>query len=586
MSHPTTNPTAIRSPRGDRGLKTSLLRGAGFAFVASMALASSTFAQSRVTMPDTLPLDWFGFDVAAEGELAVVGAWRDDDAGPNTGTAHLVYMDARGDGTYLQKLSITDAAAGDRAGENVTIGAGYVASSLPGKPMARDDGSIVHGAVAIFRESNGIYVEAAILDDPARSDGDLFGASVAIHEDYILVGAPRDDQFAPDGGAVYVFMRNGSSWIRTQKLAPSDVGTHDYFGHDLAVAGARGVATAYNDDDRGVNAGAAYVLNLEAGQWSVGQKLLAREGTNFDLFGTAAAMTENTIVVSAPQNQDGDPDAVNDEGAAFVFEWSPTIEEWSETMTLRPGDPTAEHRFGIDVDINDSVIVVGASHADSGILNSGSAHIFRQTGRDWFEVTRHVSPNSQAYDYLGLTVAVGDSIVVGVPGASDLVSGGGAVDILPIPSKTTVWGDTFCHGPDRVGGFLRMGGEANTSSKCGRLTTAGSQSVSRDDLVFRAVDLPPYSKGILFLGQKQTSYSIGDGTFCVAGGRSSYQFVAKAASADGRLIQRHPIGRIENAVPGASAALIGLRFFAQIAYFDTTSRAWNATNAVVINFSN
>ncbi len=586
MSQSTNHPTVIRAAQGHRRLKTSLLRGVGFSFVASIALASPALSQSRVTMPDTLALDWFGYDVGAEGPLAVVGAWRDDDAGPNTGTAHLVYIDAQGEGTYLQKLSIADAAAGDRAGENVAIGAGYVASTLPGKAMPRTDGSLVHGAVAIFRDVNGIYVETALLDDPARSDGDLFGNSVAIHEDFILVGAPRDDEFAPDGGAVYVFKRNGSTWVRVQKLAPADIGTHDFFGHDLALSGEHAVATSYNDDDRGVNAGAAYVLDLDGSTWSVGQKLTAKEGSNFDLFGTAVAMTEDTIVISAPQNQDGDADAVNDEGAAFIYEWSSHIGQWSETMTLRPGDPSEEHRFGIDVAINDSVIVVGASHADSGILNSGSAHIFRQTGRDWFEVSRHVSPTSQAYDYLGLTVAVGDSIVVGVPGANDLKSGGGAIDILPLPAKNSLWGDSYCHGNERVGGFLRMGGNINSASTCGRLTTAGSQSVARDDLVFRAVDLPPFAKGILFLGQKRANYSIGDGPFCVAGGRSSYQFVTKVASSDGRLIQRHPIGRIESAIPGAAATLIGVRFFAQVAYYDSDRNAWNSTNAVVVDFSN
>ncbi len=581
-----TSQTPSRTAQGQRSLKTSLLRGAGFAFVASIALASPVFAQSRVTMPDTLPLDWFGYDVAAEGSLSVVGAWRDDDAGPNTGSAHLVYMDAAGSGTYLQKLSIADAAAGDRAGDNVAIGSGYIASTMPGKVLMRPDGTLVHGAVAIFRELNGVYVETTLLDDPARSDGDLFGSSVAIHEDFILVGAPRDDEFAPDGGAVYVFQRNGSTWIRTQKLRPADIGTHDYFGHDLAVAGDHAVATAYNDDDRGVNAGAAYVLDLDGASWSVGQKLTAKEGANFDLFGTAAAMIEDTIVISAPQNQDGDPDAVNDEGAAFVFEWSSTLQAWSETMVLRPGDPAPEHRFGIDIAIKDDVIVVGASHADSGILNSGSAHIFRQTSRDWFEVSRHVSPSSQAYDYLGLTVAIGDSIVIGVPGANDLSPGGGAVDIMPIPVKGSIWGQTYCHSNERVGGFLRMGGNINSVSTCARLTTAGSQSVSRDDLVFRAVDLPPLAKSILFLGEKRTNYSIGDGPFCVAGGRNAFQFTTKLASSDGRMIQRHPIGRIEAAIPGATAALVGTRYYAQVAYYDSSRSAWNSTNAIQLQFEN
>ncbi|MEM8709587.1 MAG: FG-GAP repeat protein, partial [Planctomycetota bacterium] len=470
------------------------------------ALVGQAGAQSRIVMPDAMPLDWFGYDVAARGQLSVVGAWRDDDAGADTGSAHLVFANESGDGAYLQKLMLDGAAAGDRAGENVAIGPDLVAVTAPGRELTRGDGTVIRGVVGIFARVGTGWGQVALLDHDSRTDGDLFGNSVAIEEGYILVGAPRDDDFAPDGGAVYVFQRGASSaeWSMTQKIAPSDVGTHDFFGHDLAVAGSHGVASAYNDDDNGVNAGAVYVLDRVGSSWSVGQKLTAREGTHFDLFGTSVAMIDETIVVGAPQNQDGDGAALDNEGAVFIFEWSPNISEWFETMTLRPGDPGTEHRFGIDVAIDDRVIVVGASHSDSGTLNSGSAHIFRQRHRDWFEVARHESPVSQAYDYLGLTVAVGDAIIVGVPGANDSRAGAGAIDVISAPSKGDLWGQTFCHANVRVGGFLRMGGTENSNATCARLTTAGSHSVSRDDLVLRTVGLPESAVSVLFLGQGRT----------------------------------------------------------------------------------
>lgn len=574
------------SAHAQRPLLTARLRAGGLLLSMAAVLAMPTSAQSRVSMPDAMPLDWFGYDVAASGPLTVVGAWRDDDMGPDTGSAHIVHTNNKTEGSYLQKLMLSDAAAGDRAGDSVAIGSDYVAVSFPGREMTRPDGSIVHGAVAIFMESGGRWAEVARLDDASRSDGDLFGNAIAIEDDFILVGAPRDDEFAPDGGAVYVYQRSGLTWLRTQKLRPADLGQHDYFGHDLALAGDHGVASAYNDDDRGVNAGAAYVLDRSGSTWSVGQKLTASEGMNFDLFGTSVAMTEDTIVVGAPQNQDGDPAAVTEEGAVFIFEWSPTISEWYETMTLRPGDPNPEHRFGIDVAIGNSAIVVGASHSDSGILNSGSAHIFRQRHRDWFEVTRHVSDTPEAYDYLGLSVAVGDAIVIGVPGASEFRAGAGAIDLVPVPSKSMNWGQSFCHADIPVGGFLRMGGEENSRARCARLTTAGSQSVSRDDLVLRAVGLPPLATGILYMGQKRTSYTVGDGVFCVRAGSSGFQFAKNNASADGRMIERHPISRIEAVIPGATSILVGRSYFAQVAYYDKTRNRWNTTNAVEIEFMN
>ena len=554
---------------------------------ASLLLAAPLGAVQgdRITAPDIAALDWFGYDIAVDGEIAVVGSWRDDDMGPNTGSAHIIHSDAAGTGTYVQKLSLSGGTAEDRAGLNVAIGHGIVAVSCPGRVVTRADGSQVTGAVGLFQEAGGVWLELDMLDDPSRSEGDLFGESVAIHENYILVGAPRDDEFAPDGGAVYVFERTASGWTRTQKLAPADVGTHDYFGHDMAVAGLRAVASSYNDDDRGVNAGAAYVLDLVGGAWRIGQKLTANEGSDFDLYGTSVAMIEDTIVISAPQNQDADDDAVNDEGAAFVYEWNNTAGQWTETMTLRPGDPSENHRFGIDVAMQDGVIVVGASHSDSGTLNSGSVHIFRQRHRDWFEVSRHVSATSQAYDYLGLSVAMGSVVFVGVPGANEGFAGAGAVDLVPL-GRTTIWGQSFCHSSQTVGGFKRMGGNANSAGTIGRLTTAGSNSYSRNDLVLRSVGLPAGSIGILLMGAKKENNTLGNGQFCLSSGGSGYRFRNRYATVDGRHIERKPFGRIEEAAPGASSILVGTRMYAQVAYWDTGAGTWNTTNALRIDVTN
>ncbi len=82
------------------------------------------------------------------------------------------------------------------------------------------------------------------------------------------------------------------------------------------------------------------------------------------------------------------------------------------------------------------------------------------------------------------------------------------------------------------------------------------------------------------------NYSIGDGPFCVAGGRSGYQFVKKRSTMDGRLIQRHPIGRIEDIAPGIASRMAGVTYYAQIAYYDTDNRAWNTTNAIQLDFTN
>lgn len=575
MSHYT------QSYPGSKGIGHSAVRWSLVA--ASIACAGSAAGQDRVAAPDGQALDWFGFDVAMSGDIAVVGSWRDDDAGADTGSAHLLRASGKEPTSYLQKLTLEDMSAGDRAGMNVAIGedGAIVCVTVPGRSAVRPDGSVMDGAVAVFADVGGYWEQVGLLDDPARSAGDLFGSGVAIDGDHILVGAPRDDDFAPDGGALYVFGKTDQGYSRLAKLAPNGVGIHDYFGHDVAAAGGRAVVSAYNDDDAGVNAGAAYALSRAGSVWSIQQKLVGSEGNALDLFGTCVAMTSDTIVVGAPQNEDLDDGASVNEGAAFVFEWSQALQRWQETFCLRPGNPNDEHRFGIDVAVSDTRIVVGASHSDAALLNSGSAHVFTRRARDRFELVRHVSAKPQSYDYLGLSVAAGrNAVVVGVPGANGTAVGTGAVDVIH-GSGSSSWASSFCHANGREGGFKNMGGATNSAGKLGRLCAIGSPSAFRDDLALRATGLPEGSYGILYMGGSDLRKPFGASMLCVSGGPTGYlRFPTEIITGHGRYVVRRPISRLENAVSGITAFMVDHPMYAQVLYFEPSTSTWNSTNAL------
>lgn len=551
------------------------------AAAAASILCVGAGAQERLVAPDAQALDWFGYDVAADGPYAAVGAWRDDDAGEATGAVHLVLAPGDAPPAHLQKLTLADGAAGDRFGETLALGDGgaLVVVAAPGKGRA----GAPTGAVVVFEAAGGPWVEVARLDAPGRSEGDRFGAGLGVQGDTVLVGAPRDDEFAPDGGALYVFGREAAGFVLLQKLAPADLGPHDYFGHDLALSGDRAVVTVYNDDDAGTNAGAAYVLERGGnGRWAFTQKLTGAEAGPFDLFGSSCALDGDTIVVGAPQNEDVDALARVDEGAAFVYEWSKRAGRWAETAVLRPGDPGDEHRFGIAVAVRGDVIAVGASHSDTGPVNAGSVHLFARRGRDRVEVHRHTAATPAAYDYLGLSVAIGaGAVVVGVPGAGDAAPGAGAVDVLSLAATPDPWASTFCHGHARVDGFRNMGGAPNSAGSLGRLAIVGSGLLGRDDMILRATGLPTGCYALLYVGGDAGTVQLQDGRFCVASGTlGQYRFPYELIGASGRHVVRRPMGRIEDSFPGRTAAMVGQDLYAQVLYYDLAVGAWNSTNAV------
>ena len=62
--------------------------------------------------------DWFGWSVATNGTTAIVGAYRDDDNGEDSGSAYLFDVAT---GQQIAKLLPYDGAANDRFGYSVAI---------------------------------------------------------------------------------------------------------------------------------------------------------------------------------------------------------------------------------------------------------------------------------------------------------------------------------------------------------------------------------------------------------------------------------------------------------------------------------
>ena len=90
---------------------------------------------------------------------------------------------------------------------------------------------------------------------------DYFG-KVSISGDYVIVGAPADDDVGTQSGSAYSFLRSGSSWSQKAKVTASDGAYADYFGHSVSISGNYTIVGAHNDDHSGKsNAGSAYIYH-------------------------------------------------------------------------------------------------------------------------------------------------------------------------------------------------------------------------------------------------------------------------------------------------------------------------------------
>ena len=90
------------------------------AIVAGPAWSATAQIEFKLTASDAAAGDEFGWSVSINGDYAIVGAYRDDDGGTNSGSAYIFKRD--GTSWSLQaKLTASDAAASAYFGVSVSI---------------------------------------------------------------------------------------------------------------------------------------------------------------------------------------------------------------------------------------------------------------------------------------------------------------------------------------------------------------------------------------------------------------------------------------------------------------------------------
>ncbi|NOT01042.1 MAG: PKD domain-containing protein [Phycisphaerales bacterium] len=367
----------------------------------------------NLTASDATAGDDFGRSMSVSGDTAVVGAHLDDDAGSNSGSAY-VFVRSEGVWTEQQELTASDAAAFDRFGNSVSVSGNTAVVGA----WRDDDAGSDSGSAYVFVRNGSVWTEHQKLTASDAGAVDFFGVSVSVSGNTAVVGAVHDDDAGSNSGSAYVFVRSGGVWTEQQKLTASDGEPRDEFGFSVSVSGDTAVVGARFDDDAcpsvlNCSAGSAYVFVRNGEVWTEQQKLTASDAASFDSFGVSVAVSGNTAVVGAVF----DADAGSNSGSAYVFVRSGSV--WTEQQKLTASDAAAGDLFGISVADSGDTAVVGASKncLQNPNCGSGSAYVFVRSGSVWTELRKLTAPDGAAGDEFGYSVSVsGDTAVVGAIG--------------------------------------------------------------------------------------------------------------------------------------------------------------------------
>jgi len=228
--------------------------GAAYIFEFEEGIWSET---AKLSPSDGASNDQFGISVSLRDDRALIGSWLDDDFGDFSGSAYIFDYDGVA-WTESIKITPSDSSAEEQFGYSVSLSANRALISA----RLDDVNGYRSGAAYIFDFDNSNWSEAAKLFPGAGDVNDFFGNAVSLSGDTAIVGAIYDSPGGQASGAAYRFELNQGTWDETASLSPSDSSTGDLLGEAVSIAGDYLVVGAPGEDDRGSQAGAAYVFDL------------------------------------------------------------------------------------------------------------------------------------------------------------------------------------------------------------------------------------------------------------------------------------------------------------------------------------
>jgi hypothetical protein len=298
--------------------------------------------------------DSFGTSVSIDGDTLAVSAVGEDSgwdnitnsttatANDNTSASGAVYVYKRTGSSWAQEAYIKAANSDNDSqfgfsvsldGDTIVVGAPYEDSDLTtitnGTTANDNVTSADSGAVYVYKRTGSNWAQEAYIKASNNSAADLFGYSVSIDNDTLVVGAyleSSDQRTITNGttaastdnsmagtGAVYVYKRSGSTWTQQAYIKAVNSNVSDNFGrsvsinNDTLVVGANledssqttvtNGTTAASDNDKSAS-GAVYVFTRNGSDiWTQDAYIKASNNDVNDNFGEVVSIDGDTIAL-------------------------------------------------------------------------------------------------------------------------------------------------------------------------------------------------------------------------------------------------------------------------------------------------
>ena len=267
--------------------------------------------------------------------------------------------------------------------------------------------------------------------------GEYLGWSADISQNLLAIGAPDQDSIGTgdpgQGGSVYVFSRQGGTWMEEAQIRPGTIDGRDEFGQWLSMDKDTLAIGAYADDSgaTGINGSAANVAGKENsgavyvyrrrfdGNWQQEAYIKSAAPDQDDEFGLRFALSGDVLAVGVPLEDAAvglgpEDNSQENSGAVYIFRRSETT--WEQEAYLKADNGEAGDEFGYSLAFDGNVLFVsargeaaasGADADDNTAPSSGAVYVFTRNNQSWEQSAYIKAPNADAGDQFGYRVVVG-----------------------------------------------------------------------------------------------------------------------------------------------------------------------------------
>ena len=268
----------------------------GAAFIFQFNVNSWVFMQ-KITDPAGAASDFFGFSVAVSGSDAVVSSIVDDvGAVVDQGSASIFHFNGN-NWVFVQKITDPTGAAGDAFGSSVALSGNFI---LVGSSQDDVGTNVDQGSACFFKLNGNNWVFNKKVTDITGNGSEVFGLSVSLSNNFAVIGAPVSSTAGGPPGAAFTFRLNGNNWDLMDKLTDPAGSLQSLFGNSVCLSGNFLIV---GDPFHGPSdAGSAIIYNRVGLQWQALQNIKDPQARPSDKFGNSVSIdgTGKRFLVGMP----------------------------------------------------------------------------------------------------------------------------------------------------------------------------------------------------------------------------------------------------------------------------------------------